>query len=234
MKLPRHAEIWLPAYLSDRARSLLGTAEAQAALGVHHRPLRAAWRGVSPWRPRFSASLVGRRPGLASPMQPPATPPAVSPATASSIPQEEYRPELLEPLAEMTRQGIGDVEVHIHHDRETAEGFIRKIVGFCRRLRDDHGLLHDHNGRMVFGFIHGNWALDNSRPIGARLRPHRRDRATARPRLLRRLHHAIAPVANAGATLSIRSIGVPEPPASPRPLIAALRLRSAAAHRATC
>jgi len=81
-------------------------------------------------------------------------------------PQEEYRPELLAPLAEMTRQGIGDVEVHIHHDRETAEGFIRKITDFCRTLRNDHGLLHDHRGRMVFGFIHGNWALDNSRPDG--------------------------------------------------------------------
>jgi hypothetical protein len=81
-------------------------------------------------------------------------------------PEEEYHPELLVPLAEMTRQEIGDVEVHLHHERETAEGFIRKVSGFCRRLRDDHGLLHDHNGRMVFGFIHGNWALDNSRPDG--------------------------------------------------------------------
>jgi hypothetical protein len=41
----------------------------------------------------------------------------------------------------MTRQEIGDVEVHLHHERETAEGFIRKVSGFCRRLRDDHGLL---------------------------------------------------------------------------------------------
>ncbi|HEY0163044.1 MAG TPA: hypothetical protein VGB69_10225 [Edaphobacter sp.] len=81
-------------------------------------------------------------------------------------PQEEYRPELLAPLAEMTRQGIGDVEVHIHHYRETAENFIRKITEFCGRLRNDHGLLHDHRGKMVFGFIHGNWALDNSLPGG--------------------------------------------------------------------
>lgn len=81
-------------------------------------------------------------------------------------PQEEYRAELLEPLAVMTREGIGDVEVHIHHDHETPEGFRQKIQTFCRQLRDDHGLLNDHNGRAMFGFIHGNWALDNSRPDG--------------------------------------------------------------------
>jgi hypothetical protein len=97
-----------------------------------------------------------------------------SPADASGrkpcysffYPEEEYHRELLEPLAEMTRQGIGDVEVHIHHDRETADAFVRKIREFCRRLRGDHGLLNDHDGKMVFGFIHGNWALDNSHPAG--------------------------------------------------------------------
>jgi hypothetical protein len=40
------------------------------------------------------------------------------------------------------------------------------VTEFCRRLTDDHGLLRQHEGRTVFGFIHGNWALDNSRPDG--------------------------------------------------------------------
>jgi hypothetical protein len=81
-------------------------------------------------------------------------------------PQEDYRRELLTPLAEMTRQGICDVEVHIHHDQETPDGFREKIKTFCRQLREEHGLLHDIDGRTMFGFIHGNWALDNSRPDG--------------------------------------------------------------------
>jgi hypothetical protein len=34
------------------------------------------------------------------------------------------------------------------------------------RLRDQHGLLHKEDGRTVFGFIHGNWALDNAHPSG--------------------------------------------------------------------
>ena len=81
-------------------------------------------------------------------------------------PQEEYRRDLLDGIAEMVRLGIADVEVHLHHDHEQRDAFIRKVSEFCRRLVDDHGLLRQHNGRTVFGFIHGNWALDNSRPDG--------------------------------------------------------------------
>jgi hypothetical protein len=66
----------------------------------------------------------------------------------------------------MARQGIGDVEVHLHHDNEQRDSFIRKVTEYCRRLTDDHGLLRQQDGRTVFGFIHGNWALDNSRPDG--------------------------------------------------------------------
>jgi hypothetical protein len=58
------------------------------------------------------------------------------------------------------------VEVHLHHENEQRDSFIRKVTEFCRRLTDDHGLLRQQNGRTVFGFIHGNWALDNSHPDG--------------------------------------------------------------------
>jgi hypothetical protein len=81
-------------------------------------------------------------------------------------PQEEYRPEILNALAAMRDAGNSDIEVHIHHHRDTPAGFVEKIGSFTRRLRNDHGLLREHNGRTVFGFIHGNWALDNSLPNG--------------------------------------------------------------------
>jgi hypothetical protein len=40
--------------------------------------------------------------------------------------------------------------------------------GFIETLSRRHGLLRRHNGRTVFGFIHGDWALDNSRPDARR------------------------------------------------------------------
>ncbi len=81
-------------------------------------------------------------------------------------PQEEYRRLLLDGLAEIVRLGVGDVEVHLHHKNEQRNSFHRKVTEYCRRLTNDHGLLRQQDGRTVFGFIHGNWALDNSRPDG--------------------------------------------------------------------
>jgi hypothetical protein len=83
-------------------------------------------------------------------------------------PEEEYEPEYLDALAGLCRAGFGEVEVHLHHDNDTAEGLRRKLLGFKKTLAERHGLLSRdrQTGEVVYGFIHGNWALDNSRPDG--------------------------------------------------------------------
>jgi len=81
-------------------------------------------------------------------------------------PQEEYDRRLLQLIEPLVRAEIVDVEVHIHHDRDTACSLRNKLVEFCYRLHQQHNLLRVQNGRIVFGFIHGNWALDNSRHDG--------------------------------------------------------------------
>jgi hypothetical protein len=81
-------------------------------------------------------------------------------------PEEEYRPHLLGSLARLVDSGIADIEVHLHHDGEGEQNFVDRISSFTNVLRRRHGLLHDWNGRPGFAFIHGNWALDNSRPDG--------------------------------------------------------------------
>lgn len=81
-------------------------------------------------------------------------------------PQEEYRPQFLDALANMKRAGIADVDIHIHHDGEGQQNFVDRMSGYIDTLVTRHGLLRMSNGRPVFGFIHGNWALDNSRPDG--------------------------------------------------------------------
>ena len=82
------------------------------------------------------------------------------------FPEEEYRPQFLDPLAEMTHAGIADVEVHLHHDFDTPQNFIDRLSRFKETLRSRHGLMHEFQGQLGFGFIHGNWALDNSLPDG--------------------------------------------------------------------
>jgi hypothetical protein len=89
-----------------------------------------------------------------------------SPRYTFFYPQEEYRPDLIDALREMTRSGIGDVEIHIHHDGEGEQDFVDRMSGFRDTLFHKHGLLREQEGKIRFGFIHGNWALDNSLPGG--------------------------------------------------------------------
>jgi len=165
MNLPRHAEIWLSPYLRDRLRKIMRPTRpkrAWVAITDHYEPLgkgasvEAALSRVAQWREKWPR-IAEAAPRDASGQRP---------QYSFFYPQEEYRHDIVEGVAEMVRLGVGDVEVHLHHNDEERDAFIRKITDFCRRLTDDHGLLRQQDGRTVFGFIHGNWALDNSRPDG--------------------------------------------------------------------
>jgi hypothetical protein len=84
------------------------------------------------------------------------------------FPQEEYRPEYLDPLAKLCAKGFGDVEIHIHHDGDSAAQLQDKLEVFRDTLFHRHGLLRraPQTNEILYGFVHGNWALCNSRPDG--------------------------------------------------------------------
>lgn len=83
------------------------------------------------------------------------------------FPAEQSRTEHLESLAELARQGYGEVEVHLHHDNDTSDGLRRSLAGFVEQLSATGHLGEDAGtGSKRFAFVHGNWALDNSRPDG--------------------------------------------------------------------
>jgi hypothetical protein len=81
------------------------------------------------------------------------------------FPGEQYAPEYLAPLARFTRDGLGEVEVHLHHDDDTAENLRRSLLVFLDQLAS-HGLLARAGGKPRYAFIHGNWCLANSRRDG--------------------------------------------------------------------
>lgn len=166
MKLPRNAELWLMPLLKDRLRKL-GQAKpkrAWVAIMDHYEPwgmgasVETALARVAEWRDKWPR-VADDAPRDAAGQRPQYT---------FFYPQEEYRRDLLDGIAEMVRLDVGDVEVHLHHHNEVRVAFIEKVNEFCARLTNDHGLLRKVDGRTVFGFIHGNWALDNSRPDGQR------------------------------------------------------------------
>lgn len=85
-------------------------------------------------------------------------------------PIEEYRPEYMNLLADLHRRGYGEVEIHLHHDNDNADNLRRTLLDFKKMLVEEYGLLcrDKDNKEIRYGFIHGNWALDNSRKDGRR------------------------------------------------------------------
>lgn len=83
-------------------------------------------------------------------------------------PEEEYSEADLNMLASLCRDGYGEVEVHLHHDNDTSENLRQTLLDFKNKLHDRHGLLSIDklSGEISYGFIHGNWALCNSRRDG--------------------------------------------------------------------
>ena len=84
------------------------------------------------------------------------------------FPAEIYAAELVAPLAELCHHDFGEFEVHLHHDRDTSATLRETLTRFTDTLAAQHGLLsRGPDGRLAYGFIHGDWALDNSHPDGA-------------------------------------------------------------------
>ena len=84
------------------------------------------------------------------------------------FPEDEYRPEYLDDLRHLVEGGFGDVDVHLHHHDDSAEHLTETLDTFRETLFHRHGLLRRDplTGEIVYGFIHGNWSLCNSRPDG--------------------------------------------------------------------
>ena len=168
MNLMRSSQLWGPAYVKQRLRKAISQRTVPpirriwVSVADHYEPrcqgvdLSTAQSRVAMWRAAWPEIAKRCSPDTAG----------NSPCYTFFFPEEEYHPTLVEPLAEMARDGIADVEVHIHHDGEGRQNFIDRMNGFCKSLRNEHGLLRERNGKLAFGFIHGNWALDNSRPDG--------------------------------------------------------------------
>src|SRR2546423_10767374 len=79
-------------------------------------------------------------------------------------PGENYEPEYLDGLVRLCQQGLGEIELHLHHGYDTGEtlrGKIRKALADFAK----HGALVTQGelARPAHGFIHGNMAFDNSR-----------------------------------------------------------------------
>jgi hypothetical protein len=82
-------------------------------------------------------------------------------------PAEQYHPVLLNQLADLQAEGLGEVEIHLHHgvhSPDTAENFRQVLETFRDTIVSEHQCLsrESPDGKPQYAFVHGNWALANS------------------------------------------------------------------------
>jgi len=160
-------EKWLAAYLAQALRPAPQAPENRPltillAVADHFEPL-----GGTTDEEQASARLAAWETGLPRLVEGLADARGHAPRHDFFYPLEEYRPELLDRLAALKQQGLGEVEVHLHHQGESSAQLEDMLASYADLLYQRHGLLHHGpDGGICYGFIHGNWALDNALPDG--------------------------------------------------------------------
>jgi hypothetical protein len=164
----RNMQRWLPTYFREQERYQKPRPDEEIhvilCMADHYEP-KAGGADLQTGRARVAA-WVQRFPDQFSRFK---DADGRSPRYTFFYPAEEYEKEYLDALAQLCRAGFGEVELHLHHDKDTPEGFRAKLLEFKEMLATQHGLLsrHKETGAIGYAFIHGNWALCNSRPDGA-------------------------------------------------------------------
>lgn len=82
------------------------------------------------------------------------------------FPGEQYEPEFFELLSRLVQRRLGEVELHLHHDGDTAGALKARIGEFLSAYAAHGHLSREKNGCPRYGFIHGNWCLANARNDG--------------------------------------------------------------------
>src|SRR3989338_5455504 len=90
-----------------------------------------------------------------------------SPKHTFFYPAECYTSEHFDLLRQLCQKNFGEVEIHLHHDNDTEETLEQKLIQ-AKKDFSRHGFLGRRklSGDVRFAFIHGNWALNNSRKDG--------------------------------------------------------------------
>ena len=166
MTLTRNAHLWLPDLLAARWRRSVAPSDTPTdilfCIADHFEPAHGA-PGLGVERARVRTWLE-QLPQLAARFRDADGRP---PRHTFFYPAEQYRSEHLDALGFLCEAGLGEVEIHLHHDDDTSEGLHATLREYARRLFVEHGLLTSGpTGMPAYGFIHGNWALDNARPDG--------------------------------------------------------------------
>jgi len=88
-----------------------------------------------------------------------------SPKRTWFFPPHYHNNYFLKDLVSLCEKGYGEIELHLHHGKlkpDTSENLARTI-DLCVKEYSKFGIFGTEKGIKKFGFIHGDWALANSR-----------------------------------------------------------------------
>jgi hypothetical protein len=152
---------WLPQYLAQHpVRPTSGTTDIMFAVCDHFEPFHhadkpEALRRVATWQQKWPKLIESFRDHDNA-----------RPKHSFFYPIEQYDKDVAKEIAELCAVSGGELEFHLHHSDDTADTLRYKLER-SKDLFSDLGFLsRDQSGDLRFGFIHGDWALDNSHPQG--------------------------------------------------------------------
>jgi hypothetical protein len=158
--------LWLPGYLRQRwSRQSTGrepvTRHLLFALCDHYEPL---WDGAntSVGAQRVRSWEEGY-PRLAREFR---DADGLPPRHTFFFPGEQYHPSFLDGLGRLARDGLGEVELHLHHDNDSEANLARALSVYISAYAWHGHLSRDEEARPRYAFIHGNWCLANARRDG--------------------------------------------------------------------
>lgn len=158
----KNIDIWFKSYLlSNKPKSVAGPVHIMFSFVDHYEPM---WGGADTDEQRRRVDYwVKHYPKQVSSY---VDADGKNPQHTFFYPAEEYKFEYLEKISNLCKKGYGEIEIHLHHDDDTEENFLSSMNDFLEILDTKHGVVPKIDGSYRFSFIHGNWALDNSRKDG--------------------------------------------------------------------
>lgn len=80
------------------------------------------------------------------------------------FPPHYHRLNHLEKLVHLCSNGYGEIELHLHHGKKNSDTKenLKETLKQCIKEYSLFGIFGEENGYKKYGFIHGDWALDNS------------------------------------------------------------------------
>src|SRR5436305_1649141 len=105
--------------------------------------------GVARWGRRYQTLAARHRDSAGRP-----------PQQTFFYPGEQNQADIYGSLRELTQAGLGEVELHYHHDFDTTAMLRSKLEHAITEMQR-FGFLRTVDGQTRFAFVHGNWGLDN-------------------------------------------------------------------------